>query len=75
MSFNYTSSLPPRLEHIEAVLDVLQDGGICSPKAIVETTKLTLTQVNGALTQLERIGKIRVVRQDTTPKIQVALQE
>lgn len=66
--------LPPRPEHIEGVINAISDGKLHSPKWIATKANLTLTAVKGALTYLERTKKLRVARQERSPKLLVALK-
>lgn len=71
-SFGYFR-LKPRPEHIRAVLEALAEQDPIAPQQIAKLSGLTLTQVKCALNDLETKAKIRILRQDYTPKVRVCL--
>lgn len=63
----------PRPEHIEQLIACLQGKDLITPNEITKASDLTLTATYGAIDELERQGKLVVIRQNKTPKMQVKL--
>lgn len=74
MSFRTMTTRDPRPEHIEAVLAVLQDGALHTPADIIEKSGQSMTAVNSVLNQLERSGRLDILRQNEAPKVRVSLK-
>lgn len=69
--FNQRRAKP---EHIEAFLKSIKRGEITTPYEIVKRSKLSLTAVQGVISEFEAQGKIEVIRQNKTPRLQVKLR-
>lgn len=67
--------LKPKPEHISAVLSTLRQGTLLTPQEIAVKSSLTLSQVKCVLNHLESTQQLRVVRQETAPRVRVALLE
>jgi DNA-binding MarR family transcriptional regulator len=67
------NTLKPTPEHIEALLSCLSDRQQKSPTDIAKQSGLTLTAVNGAVSQLEQENLVIVHRQNKTPKVLVSI--
>lgn len=67
--------LKPKPEHISAVLSTLHKGELLTPQEIAVDSGLTLSQVKCALNYLESTQQLRVVRQETAPRVRVTLLE
>ena len=70
MSFNQLKAKP---EHIREVVNTLKGGECLAPHQIAKLSGLSLTAVYGAIAHLEVEGKIRVIRQNKTPKLRASL--
>jgi biotin operon repressor len=73
MPLNNFNRLAAKPEHKEAVLKALADGEARSPQVITEASGLTLTQVKGAINELEREGKVVIQHNNTAPRSVVKL--
>ncbi len=69
--FNQRKAKP---EHIQGFLGSIKKGEITTPYEIVKRSKLSLTAVQGVISELEAQNKIEVIRQSKTPKMQVKLR-
>lgn len=65
----------PRPEHLEQLIACLKGRDLITPLEITKVSSLTLTATNGAIEELERQGKLVVVRQNKTPRTQVKLSD
>ena len=73
MQLGQFNRLPPKPEHLSGVLEVLKDGYPHTPKAIAESSGLSLTAVHGAVARLAKEGEVELLEQATTPKLRVKL--
>jgi len=71
-SFGRFNRLPPRDEHIKAVMSALEQHNFLSIMEIVKISKLTKTQVECVLARLQSSEKLLV---ETSPKIRVSLRK
>lgn len=69
--------LKPKPEHISAVLSTLRQDTLLllTPQEIAVKSSLTLSQVKCVLNHLESTQQLRIVRQETAPRVRVALLE
>jgi len=63
-----------RPEHIQGFLNSIKMGETTTPYEIVKRTNLSLTAVQGVISELEAQGKIEVIRQNKTPKMRFKLK-
>ena len=73
MSFNTFTNMKPKPDHIDRVLVVLKDSDLLTLEQLRASSGLSLTQVKCALNHLEKIGKIKVKRQNQTPRVLIAI--
>ena len=66
--------LKARPEHIAAFLKVISPKEITTPYEIVKRSNLSLTAVKCVIVELENQGRLEVIRQDKTPKMQIRLK-
>ncbi len=64
----------PKPEHIKAFLSSIKRGETTTPYEIVKRSNLSLTAVQGVISKLESEGKIELIRQTKTPRLQVTLK-
>lgn len=65
----------PKPEHLEKFMDSLKPEELVTLQEIVKRSGLSLTAVTGAVDDLQRQGKIKVIRQNKTPKVQIGLPD
>ncbi len=69
--FNQRKARP---EHIAAFLKAIKKDEIITPYEIVKRSGLSLTAVQGVISEFENQNKIEVIRQNKTPRLQIRLK-
>ncbi len=73
MSFVSFTRLKPRPEHLERVLKTLTESPEQSPTQIAATARISLTAVRCVLQQLEHEGRLKIKKQNVSPRTVVSL--
>lgn len=69
--FNQRKAKP---EHIAAFLKAVKRDEIITPYEIVKRSSLSLTAVQGVISEFENLNKIEIIRQNDTPRMRIRLK-